>query len=297
MESRSQRGIQRERLAAGPQGSQAREELDPSRKPGAASWLDTSGSKQPLVIAGTAEPGVHLKGDLNAFNRGSRALFGAELSPGAVGELVGAPPNALIHVRWDADVYKPRIDVEHPLFTRWQGSKGMSFTFQQHERDGNIALEPLWLGIPKEAPPGTGTWVFSRMVEGARGLDRKLREADAPARLTALRLEASGPELGHNGYYTWARLGADGPFWTDEELPPKLAKARMLSDLMMAPGGAEWWRKHGEGVLLTFDLDPRSRSSRVLDDYARARSDLIPAVERYVRKVSEYGPGVFGGIR
>ncbi|HEX4621589.1 MAG TPA: hypothetical protein VH208_08480, partial [Myxococcaceae bacterium] len=65
VESRSQRRLQREQLAG---GKQAREELDPTRPPGAASWLDQPGSRQPLVIGGTAAPGVHLKGDLGAFN-------------------------------------------------------------------------------------------------------------------------------------------------------------------------------------------------------------------------------------
>ena len=76
-----------------------------------------------------------------------------------------------------------------------------------------------------------------------------------------------------NGYYTWARLGYDGPFKkeTQEALPPSLKGAERVSDLMKTKEGREWWKDNGTGFFASFSLEKGSQSRKVLDEYVEAK--------------------------
>jgi hypothetical protein len=106
-----------------------------------------------------------------------------------------------------------------------------------------------------------GTEVFGRLVEGAGKGGFKEIEMTA---------EKSS---GHNGFYTWPRLGCDGELWSSHlrGAPPEFAKAERVSELMMTPAGREWWRTHGTRIEVAFDLAEGSLSRRVFDAYRASK--------------------------
>jgi GNAT superfamily N-acetyltransferase len=115
---------------------------------------------------------------------------------------------------------------------------------------------------PNHQGKGIGTDVFDRMVEqaSALGIDRIVCHASRGK--------------SQNGYYTWARFGYDGPLPKEmnEPLPEALQSAKTVSDLMKTPEGAAWWKEHGEGMAMSFDLKDGSQSKQVWDAYKKAKA-------------------------
>lgn len=110
---------------------------------------------------------------------------------------------------------------------------------------------------------GHGTALFARQVAAAAALGFDV-------------IEASGDRAGgKNGYYTLPRWGYDGPIpeKVRAKLPPELAGAETVLDVMATPAGREWWKKNGGPVALTFDLKDGSRSRRVLAAYLAERDN------------------------
>ena len=111
------------------------------------------------------------------------------------------------------------------------------------------------------APYGLGRFSFAIQVESA-----------VQAGYSRIETYAAGShqnDLGLNGYYTWARLGYDAPLTAAERksLPPELAGARTVADLMATEDGAAWWKANGTGRRMVFDLSPGSRSRQALQHY------------------------------
>lgn len=110
---------------------------------------------------------------------------------------------------------------------------------------------------------GTGTAILLAQVRNASRL-----------RFKNIKCFAAGG--GMNGYYTWPRLGYDGPI-------PDHAKTRLskdfkgaasysrISDLMKKPDLRAWWKANGTSFDADFDLTPNSQSRKVLSNYARAK--------------------------
>lgn len=109
---------------------------------------------------------------------------------------------------------------------------------------------------------GAGTALFARQVAAASALGFDHIEAGADR------------GAGKNGYYTLPRWGYDGeiPDAQRAKLPPELADAKTLLDLMATPEGREWWKKNGVPVEVKFDLRPGSRSQQVLAAYLAERA-------------------------
>lgn len=110
---------------------------------------------------------------------------------------------------------------------------------------------------------GVGSEIFASQVENA-------------ARLGVARIEteASRGDASNilNGYYTWPRLGYDGPLPDGlPDRPAGLAAARRVSDLMGSEEGRAWWKANGVTVDLEFDLAEGSLSRRTLDSYMTAK--------------------------
>ncbi len=120
---------------------------------------------------------------------------------------------------------------------------------------------------------------------GGLGVDALTRLVEAAERLGVSRVAtfaARGPNW--NGYYTWPRLGYDGPVpWDIIRLrgqipfviPPEFADAKSVQDLIERPGGLDWWKAHGQSANLTFDVRAGSDSRAVLAAYRRAKG--LPA--------------------
>lgn len=90
---------------------------------------------------------------------------------------------------------------------------------------------------------------------------------------------------GENGFYTWARFGyqADLADLADEGLDldalhEAFPGVDTLQDLMLQPGGPEWWRENGVSFRGTFDLTEGSTSRQMLDGYLQAKGIEIPGI-------------------
>jgi SPP1 gp7 family putative phage head morphogenesis protein len=74
----------------------------------------------------------------------------------------------------------------------------------------------------------------------------------------------------YNGYYTWPRLGYDGPLSSrlaDQAKAEIGQEVKTVQELLDLPGGPAWWKANGHGLELKFDLTPGSLSMRKLDAY------------------------------
>lgn len=123
-----------------------------------------------------------------------------------------------------------------------------------------------------------GYEIFASQVESLRamGVVRIKTEAAGDGETASQR---PGDSL--NGYYTWPRLGYSGQIEKDylaqfddpvaQELQAKLRGSREILDLFALPGGAEWWKKNGHSLAMTFDLSEGSRSMKVLQKYVEER--------------------------
>ena len=109
---------------------------------------------------------------------------------------------------------------------------------------------------------GLGLRIFHRQLIHAHALGIKRIETVA------------GRGKYENGYYTWPRFGFDGPLpiGIQRSLPPELAGARSVLDLMDRGNGRLWWREHGIPIRLAFLVDGQSRSRLVFARYVRGRS-------------------------
>lgn len=126
---------------------------------------------------------------------------------------------------------------------------------------------------PGEQGQGVGTRVFATQAHAASALG-----------VRSIQTYASRG-LGYNGYYTWPRLGYNAPFyagdWIKSEdqaasLPGVVMRAHDFHDLMSTAAGREWWRDNGDGVELTFDTRPGSKSLQILDAYLQERGIEVP---------------------
>ncbi len=133
-------------------------------------------------------------------------------------------------------------------------------------RHGKTVCHNEFFEIRDNSPhKGKGAQVFHEQVQALQkaGVDHIETEA------------ARGPKL--NGYYTWVRLGYDGPIPENSllrmpsGLRSKLNEKSTLLDLLDLPEGRQWWKDRGESVDVKFDLTPGSRSLQVLEKYLDER--------------------------
>ncbi len=104
-----------------------------------------------------------------------------------------------------------------------------------------------------------------------RVLHRQLANAQ---RIGVTRIETTaGRRCDENGYYTWPRLGFEGPLSPriQGKLPPGLERARTVLDLMACEKGRLWWSEHGETIRVAFDLCAGSRSRNAFRRYLREK--------------------------
>ncbi len=204
---------------------------------------------------------VH-NGSTATIHRLERQAFGRELSPIDYIHLTGALKDS-------------HIEVE-PLPG---GHLGVSVAHRNYEmtvilrRSGTLSID--WLGLTDygQRGGGIGTRLLARQVEGAHrmGITRMSLLAGGDAH------EIRRYPDSMNGYYTWPRLGYNA------RVPGHIAKLLQhapsgsplhrlgqrasitLHQLFDTPGGADFWRQHGEHFEGTFDPRPNSPHSLRLE--------------------------------
>ncbi len=207
-----------------------------------------------------------------------------------IADLAGALPGSKVDIAISKQVAGGFFDV-HVQHNDYWAERVLSKDFkygQEFPTVRNYALQVYRQGR------GIGTEILKQQV-------------DAGVRLGVgyLSAQASGEKNStENGYYTWPRLGYDGPIgnghiWSNQkvyqELKAKFPKAEKISDVMESAGGREWWKENGEPFEVKFDLSEGSYSRRVLDDYIRSKEARGRRAEG--RNKSGTSSGVDGGGR
>jgi hypothetical protein len=115
-----------------------------------------------------------------------------------------------------------------------------------------------------EKGSGLGTRFFARAATSA--------QAVGVAEMTCH--AARGEDDRFNGYYTWARLGCDGPIphSTKLLLPDEWSHFTKVSEIMkQGKKGRDWWKAHGDDWNATFSLKKTGYSMKTLKSYLKER--------------------------
>lgn len=185
-------------------------------------------------------------------------LLGPEATPVDLALLVGAPKGSEVSISSQGS-YHMSIVVTHPDYpefvmdrTLYRPSIGkLELSMQEFHRGG--------------APQGIGTRTLATTVIRGRQLG-----------VSKLIVYAAGHKNHpvYNGYSVWAKLGYK------LDIDPSLSRAAVRAgfkpvktthDLLRQKGGIAWWEEHGRGSSGSFDLNPRSVSSRILSDYMKTK--------------------------
>jgi len=190
-------------------------------------------------------------GERREVERTTLRLFGRLLQRWEYAGLAGAPDDARVELgTWQDELSLELGDSREGqyrgyLYVRRRGPALVMF---------NAGLQILHSGMQRW---GWGLRVFHRQLENATVL--------GIARIEAV----AGRRDDENGYYTWPRFGFEGrlPRKIQARLPPSLACARTVLDLMESDHGRLWWQRHGCTIRVVFDLADGSRSREVFRRY------------------------------
>ena len=195
-------------------------------------------SKVKVSVEGEAAAGVRI-GDLWLKK------FGVNIEKDDVCALVGAGEHGTVKIKVRRDGLDNNIELTYEGNTHWTTRRVV------RAPGGKLVLKNDEQVIHKTGT-GLGTQLLANQVEAASRLGIDHIEMYA-ARDDAL-----------NGYYTWPRLGYDGPL-------PKSQRAQFgtetVGELMKTEEGRAKWKEHGDGIDVSFDLAPGSNSRKVLDAY------------------------------
>jgi len=194
-------------------------------------------------------------GEKNAFRLLSAEFFGRLLRRSELFGLCGAPRSSTLHVGTvDEEIYVEFLETERI---------GMMGAYRlRSESDGLCLIIDSALIFRADCRGcGIGFAAFQRQVHRARHLGFQRIRADTERKQN------------ENGYYTWPRFGFDAPLPLAflRRLPVFLNGAASVLDVMEFPTGRIWWKEHGIGLTLQFDLCWSSRSMMVFRAYSRRR--------------------------
>lgn len=161
-----------------------------------------------------------------------------------IASIVGAPEGSQVSM----------TPMEREMWVTTRGP-GLKMYRVIHSSPAGPYIENQLIEIAKTGK-GAGSRIFAQQVENAArlGVDRIVATASG--------------DMGFNGYYTWARLGYDGPLPRDlVARPAGMEGARRISELMATPAGRDWWKLHGKTTNMEFDVREGSASRQILDAY------------------------------
>lgn len=207
---------------------------------------------RPPVIFGPSAARVRTFDD-DDMDELSRKWLGDNATAADFANVVGAPDNAVVTVSNYGD----------SLAINFQGD-GFRGQRTLIRSGGKLILKNENVEVDARGS-GLGASIFGRQVEQASRLGVSV------IRTTA----GGGPGQQLNGYYTWPRLGYDGPIPVvpKMKLPDELLDAERLSDLMRTPEGRDWWKANGAQADVEFDLAEGSQSRRMLQEYLEAKAE------------------------
>ncbi len=212
----------------------------------------------------------HLGGDMPPPPKKIVAKKGQTKLAAAVADAIGRPvsnedavamagASAGDEVSHDVEGGKVSVSVSNE-FANWR----VSFSRGIEGGADTVHLDAVFID-PSAQGQGRGTELFHKIATTA-----------AKAGIKQIDLFAAGSDGDEeNGYYTWARLGADASI--PRPLKKKAQKSGLgavefVSDLMVTPEGRAWWKKNGSALNMTFELRSDSTSMKVLEAYVKEKA-------------------------
>lgn len=210
-------------------------------------------------------------------------VFGTGATPAHVADALGAEDGAQVRIGQARTLEDGNDYIGATIKTPEGISASRSLNYDPKTGRKWIVNDTIHADSPGQ---GYGTALFARQAQQA-------------AALGINSIEAGADRGAKNGYYTLPRWGFDGsiPAVQRAKLPPELAHAKTLLDLMETPAGRAWWKQHGVPVDTQFDLTPGSRSQQALAKYLAEKSasrsteitpqEPLPSHEELTRRISE----------
>ena len=192
----------------------------------------------------------------------ARQLIGRDFTDEELAAAVGALDGATLKVTRKRGADELRIDIEHPWIReqhRWmrRDEKGalLIFNYRFYKQPG--------------APAGIGLDSFQRQVAGAQALGVKRIETFAAGNHRSLQ---SRDEV---GYLVWAKFGFNLRLNPTQRFvlqrTPELMGVQTLNELILLPGGEEWWKLNGEAGKMIFELDADSPMMNVFRHHLKKK--------------------------
>lgn len=157
----------------------------------------------------------------------------------------------------EGEVSKELLDLLTSEVTSGKVVSYKSFRTVAKAQDGSTYIKNDFLEVFPSGS-GVGTEIFARQIREAERLGVSKIKTEA-VRTPAL-----------NGYYTWARLGYDGP--VPYELKEKFPGVERVSEIVSTPEGLARWKEVGDSFSGDFDVKKGSYSRNVLERYLGAKA-------------------------
>ena len=145
-----------------------------------------------------------------------------------------------------------------------------------------------YLRLRDDAPPGMGARMLAQQADALErlGFEKIICEAEGGQ-------DKDGRPF--NGYYSWPRLGYDGPIPREvlRDMPAQFQGARHVSELMRTKEGRDYWKQHGTTFPATFTLAKGSASRRILAAYLEEKHLSIDKLLRELNawdSIAKYNP-------
>lgn len=190
-----------------------------------------------------------------------QSILGRNVSESDIPSMVGAPADANVKA---STLYNGAVQM------RMTGPGYSATRSIRKDKEGKAVAWNQDFYVTKNLQgKGLGREIFAKQVDtlGKMGVDRIETSA------------AGGKGQQENGYYTWPRMGYDGPLKPEHtaKLPAQFQHHKTVQSLLAAPGGREAWKEHGSDINLAFDLKQGSQSRRILDQYREAKRSPSPS--------------------
>lgn len=201
------------------------------------------------------------------YSEDARALaaqfFGRNLTDEDLACAVGALDGAKVIVRKKKGADELRIEIQHPQIQDQQ-------RWVRRTPQGELVIFNYRFYKKRGAPSGLAVTSLLRQIEAARALGVTRLETFAAGNF--LSAQESDGEI---GYWLWAKLGFDTPLSAYYQQlameTPSLVGAKTLNEIILRPGGEEWWYSVGAGTKMIFELSSHSSMMRVLRTYLRQK--------------------------
>lgn len=203
-----------------------------------------------------------------------KQIFGRALTYEELGEAVGAsalPVGTVVRIsaieQSSADSDDEDDDGDEPAGIYFDiGGAGVNALRYMSSQSKNMVNNEFSV-IKDFQGHGLGADILHAQVQGLRAIGVNMIETVGAGK--------QGSQT--NGYYTWPRLGYDGPLSHGAQQAATAAgmQVKNVSELMTTEQGRSWWKENGRTIDLSFDTRAGSTSSKVLETYISRRNQKL----------------------